>query len=811
MLRENIRPGSQAGHGFVPAGPAETQIKEHFMKKKTVRILTGSAVGLFAVGMIGGAVLSGRAASGSAAAPAAVYAEAQAERSSIRKTVVGTGTISDDDPVDVKVPTGIRIDKVLVEKGDEVEEGTPLATVDPTSVKTAISGIQQSISSIDESLSDLDEKGETKTVKAPVAGTVEKVCIGQGDDAAAVTRREGRLMTLVVDGQPVEITATSGEVAEIYVKEGQKVKKNAKLFKLKGVLDTAKKQQLLSQRKDLTDALGKMLELDEIGEIRSTAEGTVQKIHISDDTEVSGAGSFSAESTEDASSALSSIAGYYGMNAEVTGETPSLTAEPYRYGGAQAEEALRAVEVLGGFLLLSAEEESRPESAPLTAPSAEETAEPESAQTFSASEAPEAPYESGSSEPESAGTSPESTPSGGGSTPGGKDTPAPETEVKYISPDIILPVEAPAKGGKAAELQEVREALSTEEYSLETLLWLPEIGEDGTYEAGTAYTAVLLLNANAKEGYLFRGAEGAYTVTAPGSAACVCYPCTAVGEDYAQMMLYVKYQPTAAEDGSELPAIDEETVRKWLEAVMKVIGGTADGTDIGNLAGLGSLSGLGGSSFDLGGLGGGVSLGGFGDISSISGADLTSAMGQSGLTGSSSWSTAQVPAVTVARNENVKVEISVDELDINQVKLGQAAEITMDALPDQTFAGTVSSVNKAGSSSGMGVTRFAVTITLPKEEGMLAGMNATATITVGGADGILTIPAEALQEEGSRTFVYTLVDQTGQLAGETDVVCGLADEKAVEITSGLEEGTTVFYEEPEGSEIADNPFAAQAG
>ena len=75
----------------------------------------------------------------------------------------------------------------------------------------------------------------------------------------------------------------------------------------------------------------------------------------------------------------------------------------------------------------------------------------------------------------------------------------------------------------------------------------------------------------------------------------------------------------------------------------------------------------------------------------------------------------------------------------------------------------------------------------------------------------VTIPAEALQEEGSRTFVYTLVDQNGQLAGETDVVCGLADEKAVEITSGLEEGTTVFYEEPEGSEIADTPFAAQAG
>lgn len=185
-------------------------------------------------------------------------------------------------------------------------------------------------------------------------------------------------------------------------------------------------------------------------------------------------------------------------------------------------------------------------------------------------------------------------------------------------------------------------------------------------------------------------------------------------------------------------------------------------------------------------------------------------MGQSTLSGSS-WSTAQVPAVTIARNENVKVEISVDELDINQVRPDQKAEVTLDALPDQTFTGSVSSINKAGSSSGMGVTRFAVTITIPKEEGMLAGMNATATITVGGADNILTIPAEALQEEGKRTFVYTLIDQNGQLAGETDVTCGLADDKVVEITGGIEEGTTVFYEEPEGMEIQDNPFAAQVG
>lgn len=787
------------------------------MKKKTARILAGSAVGLFAVGMIGGAVLSGRAASGSAAAPQAVYAEAQAERSSIRKTVVGTGTISDDNPVDVKVPTGIRIDKVLIDKGDEVEEGTPLATVERTSVKTAISGIQQSISSIDEELSDLDDKAETKTVRAPVAGTVEKVYMEKGDEAAAVTRKEGRLLTLNVDGQPLEITATSGEVAEIYVKEGAKVKKNAKLFKLKGVLDTAKKEQLLSQRKDLTDALEKMLELDEIGEIRSTAAGTVQKIHISDDTEVTGAGAISADSTDSASSALSSIAGYYGMNAEVTGEMPSLTAKPFRISGAEEKETLRASEVPGGFLLLSTENESLPESAPLPAASSEEAAAPDVSLSSAPAESSEAPSEStpestpSAPESESAsGPSPESSPSGGESAPGGGGTPAPEVPLKYVSPDIILPVEAPVKGGKAAELQEVREALASEEYSIETLLWLPEIGESGTYEAGTAYTAVFLLNANTKEGYLFDGTEGAYTVTAPGSAAYVCYPCTAVGQDFAQMMLYVKYQPTDGEDGTPLPEIDEETIRKWLESVMNVIGGTADGIDIGNLAGLGSLAGYSGGGIDLGGLGGGVSLGGIGGLSGISGADLTAAVGQSTLSGSS-WSTAQVPAVTIARNENVKVEISVDELDINQVRPDQKAEVTLDALPDQTFTGSVSSINKAGSSSGMGVTRFAVTITIPKEEGMLAGMNATATITVGGADNILTIPAEALQEEGKRTFVYTLIDQNGQLAGETDVICGLADDKVVEITGGIEEGTTVFYEEPEGMEIQDNPFAAQVG
>ena len=51
----------------------------------------------------------------------------------------------------------------------------------------------------------------------------------------------------------------------------------------------------------------------------------------------------------------------------------------------------------------------------------------------------------------------------------------------------------------------------------------------------------------------------------------------------------------------------------------------------------------------------------------------------------------------------------------------------------------------------------------------------------------------ALQEEGSRVFVYTKQDEDGTLSGEQEVTTGLSDGTTVEITEGLSEGDAVYY------------------
>lgn len=112
---------------------------------------------------------------------------------------------------------------------------------------------------------------------------------------------------------------------------------------------------------------------------------------------------------------------------------------------------------------------------------------------------------------------------------------------------------------------------------------------------------------------------------------------------------------------------------------------------------------------------------------------------------------------------------------------------------------------QAGQSTGStasvsgGVAKYTITITIPKDDKMKQGMNASATITIEDREDVLTLPMNALQEKGDRTFVYTEKDDDGNLFGETEVTTGLSDGSTVEITDGLEEGTTVYYLRSESS------------
>lgn len=197
------------------------------------------------------------------------------------------------------------------------------------------------------------------------------------------------------------------------------------------------------------------------------------------------------------------------------------------------------------------------------------------------------------------------------------------------------------------------------------------------------------------------------------------------------------------------------------------------------------------------GTSGSVSVSGSaGGSSAASGTDTQSASATSASTASSTQGSdsniSDVTAFTLSPDETMNLSISVDELDILSIAEGQSADITFDALENQTFTGTVTSISGTASVNG-GVAKYTVEIEMEKDDNMRIGMNASATIKVEDAEDILLIPSAALQERGDSTFVYTGQSEDGTLTDEVEVETGLSDGSNVEITSGLSEGDTVYY------------------
>ena len=150
--------------------------------------------------------------------------------------------------------------------------------------------------------------------------------------------------------------------------------------------------------------------------------------------------------------------------------------------------------------------------------------------------------------------------------------------------------------------------------------------------------------------------------------------------------------------------------------------------------------------------------------------------------------------LSVTPQDTVTVSITVDELDILYVQIGQNVQVTLDALPGQSFTGMIKEVNTAASNDG-GNSKYSAVVQLDRTAFMLGGMNASANIVVEERDGVLLIPSSALAEVDGQTVVYTAYDsKTESLSDPATVEIGLSDGNQVQILSGLKEGDTVWYE-----------------
>lgn len=232
-------------------------------------------------------------------------------------------------------------------------------------------------------------------------------------------------------------------------------------------------------------------------------------------------------------------------------------------------------------------------------------------------------------------------------------------------------------------------------------------------------------------------------------------------------------------------------------------------------------------------------------------------------------SNSQTVMMVVADMSKVKFTITVDELDITKIALGQTAVVDADALPEETYEAKVTSIAGEGTSTGDGVTTFKVELTIDEPGNLRSGMNVNANIVIEEAKDVIGIPEEALMNtKGSTAKVLVKSDKAasqndkrnaeggdadkakgksasagsipenadaksgsnkgtnsaptgdsgkgsgGAPAGGNavpdgyemrDITVGISDGTNIEVVSGLSEGETIIYIPKSGE--SDNPFA----
>lgn len=120
-------------------------------------------------------------------------------------------------------------------------------------------------------------------------------------------------------------------------------------------------------------------------------------------------------------------------------------------------------------------------------------------------------------------------------------------------------------------------------------------------------------------------------------------------------------------------------------------------------------------------------------------------------------------AAVITDYSQLTFAVNADELDVPKLKIGQTAEITLNALTDKTFTGKITSIAKEGVSSN-GVATYPVTLSMAEAAGVLAGMSGSAEIVTESAENAVLVPVDAVVTFGGKSYVRVPQGTEGALA-----------------------------------------------
>ena len=155
------------------------------------------------------------------------------------------------------------------------------------------------------------------------------------------------------------------------------------------------------------------------------------------------------------------------------------------------------------------------------------------------------------------------------------------------------------------------------------------------------------------------------------------------------------------------------------------------------------------------------------------------------------------PLVTIPDLSAYKVNLQVNEGDVNKVAPGLTVQIRPEAIPNSTFTGKVAKVSRVSGQqqwwASDGGSKFDVEIDMEGVDPRIRpGMKCKAEILIEDVKGVVHVPIDSIFEKDGKTLCYVVASP----ATERVVKTGRANQDVIEIVEGLKEGERVTLFDP---------------
>jgi len=152
--------------------------------------------------------------------------------------------------------------------------------------------------------------------------------------------------------------------------------------------------------------------------------------------------------------------------------------------------------------------------------------------------------------------------------------------------------------------------------------------------------------------------------------------------------------------------------------------------------------------------------------------------------------------------------VKVQDTRASQIKPGQLVTVRIEEAGGKVLNGKIESIGVMAESSGWRDTQREYTVKVALEDidaasGLKPSMRCEAEILTGRVDNVLTVPVQAVFNDGAICFVYT---PQGQKFVRTPVNLGKRSDATSEITAGITEGQVVLLREPTAGEVLSKPW-----